>query len=167
MINQVGLHQSAPVGNRRCDHQVVHRSNLRLSLTDGGLKPFPLVSPLSHDKRAFLVGKRKGQTAVKQKLAGKTVKLRQIQPQTHSRKSSVAGIGKGHPQILAAMGFSVVAADLILSLLHQAVAVKMKLAHAIRIFMKILQSRHNLKGRAWGVKSLGRAVYQLRLGVLR
>ena len=60
-----------------------------------------------------------------------------------------------------------IAANLVFPLFHQAIAVKMELAHAIRVLMQVLQRCYNLKSGTWGVKSLGGPVYQMRLGIFR
>ena len=65
------------------------------------------------------------------------------------------------------MGLTVIAADLVFSILKRAVTVEMKVVPSVWIFMYILQRRQNLKGGAWRIESLSGPVYKLGLCVLR
>ena len=57
MIDHIWLHQRAAVGNRRYDHQVMQRRNLGFSLSDRGLKLFPVIRTAVERKRALVVRK--------------------------------------------------------------------------------------------------------------
>ena len=72
----------------------------------------------------------------------------QIHGQTQAGKCPVTGIGKSLHKILASMGFTVETFNGVVSIMINAITVKMKILVIVRMLPHILKSRHDLKGRS-------------------
>jgi U32 family peptidase len=166
MINDIGFHQNTIVGNGTGDHIQMHRCDLGLTLTDGGLHHFRGRCTFGDDSRAFGIIQRKWQIFIEQKVIQCLLKSLSVQAHSNIGKGRVTGFCKGLLKADLSVTGTVITTDFAVSHPERTITVIRIILIRGGILPDIFQCRYDLEGGSGRIKSLGGAVQQYCTGII-